>query len=115
MKACTSNNKGERNLWHRKQQDFLRSHDICLKTIVLVNYDGRWANVKFVTFFLLNARVLESIKLKVYSSEELIEGFIVEQHRVLQMEKRASRGARLQITIKCGHPDTKIKNVEDRI
>ncbi|KAM0920856.1 hypothetical protein ACQ4PT_007230 [Festuca glaucescens] len=83
--------KGEKNLWRRKHLNFLRSHEIRLKTIVMRYCRGIWAQVNFASFFVLNARVLESIRLEVAPCN-YDEGFFEEQHRMLQMEKRASRG-----------------------
>ncbi|KAM0920853.1 hypothetical protein ACQ4PT_007230 [Festuca glaucescens] len=89
--ACRKVNQGEKNLWRRKHLNFLRSHEIRLKTIVMRYCRGIWAQVNFASFFVLNARVLESIRLEVAPCN-YDEGFFEEQHRMLQMEKRASRG-----------------------
>ena len=48
----------------------------CLKKIVLRNYSGNESHVNFVKFFVLNARVIESIR--------------------LEFEERASKSAQLE-------------------
>ena len=65
---------GITNWWHRKHKDFLSSHDIRLKTIMLEGYVATHANTRFVTFFLLNARALLSIRLKFINNEVLMDG-----------------------------------------
>ncbi|XBJ26625.1 hypothetical protein VPH35_004005 [Triticum aestivum] len=73
------------------------SQNIRLKTLVLVHYRGIQAQVNFVTFFILNAKLLESIRLEV-DSRGYNDGFFAEQCSMLQMEKRVSRGAQLSVT-----------------
>ena len=91
------------NRWRRKHRDFIKSFDIHLKTIVLKQYRGIRSQVNFASFFLLNARELESMRLEVGASD-CDEAFFAEQHGMLQMDKRASRGARLHFTNKsCNH------------
>ena len=83
-----------------------------MKTIVLRCYRGTLLQVEFVAFFVLNARMLESVRLEV-ESRNYNEDFFTEQHRMLQMEKRASRGARLCFTTGCPHDASDIMNVDD--
>jgi len=91
------------NRWRRKHRDFIQSFDIHLKTIVLKQYRGLRSQVNFASFFVLNARELESMRLEVGASD-CNEAFFAEQYGMLQMEKRASRGARLHFTNKtCTH------------
>jgi hypothetical protein len=87
------------NRWCRKHRDFIKSFDIRLKTIMLKQYRGTRSQVNFASFFLLNARELESMRLKV-EFRDYNEAFFTKQHGMLQMEKRASRGARLHFTKK---------------
>jgi hypothetical protein len=95
---------GRLNRWRRKYKDFIKSFDIPLKTIVLKQYRGIRSQVNFASFFLLNARELESMRLEVGASD-CNEAFFAEQYAMLQMEKRASRGARLHFIKKlCTHP-----------
>ena len=70
---------------------------------MLVQYQGIRSQVNFASFFLLNARELELMTLEV-ESKDYNEEFIAEQHEMLQMEKKASRGARLHFTTNgCQH------------
>ncbi|XP_044378681.1 F-box/FBD/LRR-repeat protein At1g51370-like [Triticum aestivum] len=83
------------NVWRRKHRDLTRCPDIRLKTIVLDSYRGIKSEVNFVTFFVLNARVLELVKLGGCSGNK---EFLAEQRRKLQLDKRASKGARIHFT-----------------
>jgi hypothetical protein len=74
-----------------------------LKTITLNDYIPTQANTQFVSFFLLNARELLSIRLRFLSSEVITDGFVEQQKMVLQVDKRASEHARLLFTRSCGH------------
>ncbi|KAM0901041.1 hypothetical protein ACQ4PT_020242 [Festuca glaucescens] len=63
------------NLWRRKHQNLIKCIDIPLKTILLESYRGIKSQVDFVTFFVLNAGVLELMTLVVDSkhySEEFL-------------------------------------------
>ena len=95
LQSCISGR--EMNWWRRKHGDFIKCYDIRLKTIVLAQYQGIRSQVNFASFFLLNARELELMTLEV-ESKDYNEEFIAEQHEMLQMEKKASRGARLHFT-----------------
>ncbi|KAM0853245.1 hypothetical protein ACQ4PT_051217 [Festuca glaucescens] len=55
------------NSWRRKHQNLIKCLDISLKTIELKSYRGIKSQVNFVTFFVLNARVLELMTLEVDS------------------------------------------------
>ena len=83
------------NVWRRKHRDLTRCPDIRLKTIVLDSYRGIKSEVNFVTFFVLNARVLELVKLRVCSYNK---EFLAEQHMKLQLDERASKAARIHFT-----------------
>ena len=52
-----------------------------MKTITLERYVANRANTRFVTFFLLNARLLLSIRLKFISSMVLKDGYVEEQKK----------------------------------
>jgi hypothetical protein len=82
------------NRWHRKHRQFIKCFDIRLKTIVLELYRGIRSQVNFASFFLLNASKLELMTFAVENRADN-DAFFAEQYRVLQMEKRASRSARL--------------------
>ena len=69
-----------------------------MKTITLERYVANHANTRFVTFFLLNARLLLSIRLKFISSMVLTDGYVEEQKKEFQVDKRASERAGLLFT-----------------
>ena len=52
-----------------------------MKTITLERYVANRANTRFVTFFLLNARLLLSIRLKFISNMVLTDGYVEEQKK----------------------------------
>nr|XP_034579022.1 F-box/LRR-repeat protein At3g03360-like [Setaria viridis] len=55
---------GYKNGWSREYQNFVRTHDIRLKKVVLLNYRGNNSHVNFAKFFVLNAKILESMVLE---------------------------------------------------
>ena len=69
---------------------------------------GRYAadqeNRRFVTFFLLNARLLLSMRLNFYSKRFLTDEHVEQQKHKFQVDKWASEDARLLFTITCNHP-----------
>jgi len=67
-------------------------------------YASNQANRSFVTFFLLNARLLLSMRLKFYSKRFLTDGHVEEQKKKFQVDKWASKRARFLFTISCRHP-----------
>ena len=82
---------GEKNVWCLKYQNLIGALDIRLKKIVLLGYRGNKSHVNFAKFFVLNARVLESM---VFEKEGMISNEWTEkQHSLLQTKNRASRGA----------------------
>jgi hypothetical protein len=68
-----------------------------LKTIVLEKYQGLKSQVNFVTFFVLNAKVLESVTLGIRERDNN-EVFLAAQRRKLLVENRVSRVARFHFT-----------------
>ncbi|KAJ1267378.1 hypothetical protein BS78_07G051700 [Paspalum vaginatum] len=103
---------GNMNRWRRKHRQFIDCFDIRLKTIVLEQYRGTTSQVNFVSFFLLNARELQLMTLVVDKGAEN-EAFLAEQHKVLQMEDRASRGAQLHFTPKSCYHGMHVSHVRD--
>ena len=104
---------GDKNLWRRKHHNLIKCLNIRLKTVVLNNYRGIKSQVNFATFFVLNAKMLESMSFQCqnYSASE---SFFAEQHQLLQLEKRASRCARFYFTGKrCDHDFVHINHVHD--
>jgi len=105
---------GDKNLWRRKHHNLIKCLDIRLKTVVLNKYyRGMKLQVNFATFFVLNAKMLESMSFQCqnYSASE---SFFAEQHQLLQLEKRASRCARFYFTNqKCLHEFMHINHAHD--
>lgn len=68
--------------------------ETCLKKVVFKSFEGYGKQVDFAKFFVLNAKVLDKIEFEVrnkYSSET-----VAYEHRLLQVENRASREARFE-------------------
>jgi hypothetical protein len=102
-----------KNYWRRKHRNFIKCHDIRLKTIVLEPYLGTLSHVNFATFFVLNARVLELVKFLV-DAEVYSDKFLAEQHSKLQLECKASSGARFDFTsASYQHADWSTKHLRD--
>jgi hypothetical protein len=100
-------------LWRRKYQSLIKCIDTPLKTIVLESYRGIKPQVDFVTFFVLNARVLELMTI-VVDSKHYSEEFLVEQRRKLRLESRASEVARFNFTTqRCLRSSWNLKHVHD--
>ena len=67
-------------------------------------YASNQANRSFVTFFLLNARLLLSMRLNFYSKRFLTDEHVEQHKKKFQVDKWASIRARLLFTITCSHP-----------
>ncbi|TVU11486.1 hypothetical protein EJB05_13891, partial [Eragrostis curvula] len=102
-KTYETEEPAERNAWCRKYRNITSSLDISLKEIVLTTYRGNKAHVNFAKFFVLNARVLESMVLDVHIKNDNIE-WIERQQRLLQITSRASRDARFDFVSHLGRP-----------
>ena len=89
---------------------FLNNHDICLRTLTLEDYEVTDANTEFVTFFILNARMLLTIRLKFGLRRDFTREFYKRQEEALQMDKRASNCAKLKLTTTCKHMHMDLKN-----
>ncbi|KAF6992528.1 hypothetical protein CFC21_009511 [Triticum aestivum] len=73
-----------------------------LKRVVLEGYSGDMPNVEFAKFFVLNAKVLEEMKFGSIHSRD--REWKSNQHMWLQVDSRASRGARFEFTSRyCRH------------
>lgn len=104
---------GGKNLWRRKHRDLIKCFDIRLKTIGLGFYRGIKSEVDFVTFFVLNAKVLELMIVHV-SPDDYYRGFSAVQSRKLKFENRASRGAQIHFTTdRCLRGVSDINHVRD--
>jgi hypothetical protein len=63
----------------------------CLKKVVVKNYWGMRPDVDFAKFFVLNAKVLKRMEFDALNNCN--DKWLANQHRRLQLENRASRGA----------------------
>jgi CDP-glycerol glycerophosphotransferase (TagB/SpsB family) len=81
-------------MWCRKYKDLISSLDIRLKKIVLTEYRGNKSHVNFAKFFILNARMLEYMRLNLYYRDPR-SAWIDKQHRLLQIKNKASRDMQL--------------------
>lgn len=82
------------NVWYHKYQKLIGTHDIRLRKIVLANYQGSKTHINFAKFFVSNARVLESMRLEL-EVENFSKAWVARQRSLLDIKKRASRGARI--------------------
>ena len=89
---------------------FLKSHGIYLKTITLEEYEDTRANIDFMIFFIQNASILQTIKLKFRLHKDFTVKFYKQQEKMLQMHKRASKCARLELTTSCEHMHLDLAN-----
>ena len=67
-------------------------------------YASNQAIRTFVTFFLLNASLLFSMRLNFYRKRFLTDGHVERQKKKFQVDKWASKRARLLFTTSCSHP-----------
>ena len=67
-------------------------------------YASNQANRSFVTFFLLSARLLLSMRLNFYRKRFLTDEHIEQQKKKFQVDKWASKHARLLFTTSSSHP-----------
>ncbi|CAL5046958.1 unnamed protein product [Urochloa decumbens] len=105
----TRNVSGNKDLWH---DDVIKSLDIRLKTVALRTYIATWSQVNLATFFVLNAKMLELMICDGRHSGR--RRFIKDQKTLLQLEKRASRGAQFHFTSStCYHFLPRISHVRD--
>uniref|UniRef100_A0A0E0LJB4 Uncharacterized protein n=1 Tax=Oryza punctata TaxID=4537 RepID=A0A0E0LJB4_ORYPU len=107
------NTSGGQNLWRHKHQNLIKCPDNRLKTVVLANYNGAKSQINFVTFFVLNARMLESLRLMV-DAYNYKEYFFIEQHWLLEMDNRVSRQAQIDFTCdRCRQGLIHVRHVKD--
>ena len=66
-------------------------------------YAFNQANRSFVTFFLLNARLLLSMRLKFFNKKLLTDLYVEHHKKKFQVDLRASDRARLLFTTACHH------------
>ncbi|CAL5004446.1 unnamed protein product [Urochloa decumbens] len=81
----------EKNTWCRKYKNLIGTIEIRLKKIVLAHYRGNASHVNFTKFFVLNARMLQSMRLELHGNPG--SAWIERQHGLLQIKNKASRDA----------------------
>jgi hypothetical protein len=87
---------GHKNKWGDEYWDLVGTLDIRMKKVVLLNYQGDTPHVNFAEFFVLNARILESMVLELEYGIKLISTEWVEkQHEHLDTNNRASNDVRV--------------------
>ena len=67
-------------------------------------YASNQANINFVTFFLLNARLQLSTRLKFHRKRFLTDGHIEQLKKKFQVDKWACKRVWLLFTTSCSHP-----------
>ncbi|CAN6171664.1 unnamed protein product, partial [Urochloa humidicola] len=82
-----------------------------LKKVQIINYEEKRSDVNFIKFFVLNARVLESMKF-VVRREKCGEKWIARQHKKLQVNDRASQGARFDFEADCSRGPSSIVHMK---
>ncbi|WVZ62717.1 LOW QUALITY PROTEIN: hypothetical protein U9M48_012428 [Paspalum notatum var. saurae] len=86
-----------------------------LKKVQIINYEEKRSDVNFIKFFVLNARVLESMKL-VVRRDTCGAKWIARQHKKLRVNDRASQGARFDFEADCSRGPSSVvhmKHVHD--
>jgi hypothetical protein len=78
-----------------------------LKTVTLEGYASNNANTSFVTFFMLNARALLSVRIKFFDKKFLTVASVEQHKNKFQVDKRASEHAQLLCTTTC--PDVPVE------
>ena len=107
------NDRTATNSWRRKHKVFLKGHDICLKTLTLDHYEDTKNNTEFVKFFVLNAEMLQSIRLRVFPYRKVCKAeFYTKLEIKFEMDKRASKCAELEIGRICEHNLFDLSNMQ---
>lgn len=94
---------GEKNTRCRKYKNLIGTLEIRLKKIVFTNYQGNTSHVNFTMFFVLNARMLQSIWLELFDQNPS-RTWIERQHGLLQIKNEASRDIRFDFVAKNSCP-----------
>ena len=74
-----------------------------MKTVTLEGYASNNANTSFVTFFMLNARALLSVRIKFFNKKFLTAAGVEQHKEEFHVDLRASDRARLLFTTSCHH------------
>ena len=72
-----------------------------METVTLEGYASNNANTSFVTFFMLNARALLSMRIKFFNKKFLTAASVNQHKKKFHVDRRASEHARLVFTTTC--------------
>ncbi|XBI41692.1 hypothetical protein VPH35_126126 [Triticum aestivum] len=86
--------------------------ELHLKRVALENYFGNMADVDFAKFFVLNAKVLEQMNFAVPTCHRN-DKWRSDQHKLLQVDNRASSDARFEFTSGYGYNGIDDKHTHD--
>ncbi|EMS55957.1 hypothetical protein TRIUR3_22558 [Triticum urartu] len=86
--------------------------ELHLKRVALENYFGNMADVDFAKFFVLNAKVLEQMNFAVPTYHRN-DKWRSDQHKLLQVDNRASSDARFEFTSGYGYNGIDDKHTHD--
>ncbi|TVU39552.1 hypothetical protein EJB05_12977, partial [Eragrostis curvula] len=102
-----------KNLWRHKHHDLMSCLDIRLKVLVLKNYQGIKSQAHFATFFIVNAKMLKTMRFEGGPYRDYNK-FVAKQHQRLQLGKRASKSAQFHfVECACHKYLAQIEHVTD--
>ncbi|CAL5089868.1 unnamed protein product [Urochloa decumbens] len=82
-----------------------------LKQVQIINYEEKRSDVSFIKFFVLNARVLESMKFVVRRDKCGVK-WVARQHNKLQVNDRASQAARFEFEADCSRGSSSVVHMK---
>ncbi|CAL5076028.1 unnamed protein product [Urochloa decumbens] len=82
-----------------------------LKQVQIINYEEKRSDMSFIKFFVLNARVLESMKF-VVRRDKCGAKWVARQHNKLQVNDRASQAARFQFEADCSRGSSSVVHMK---
>ncbi|CAL4992137.1 unnamed protein product [Urochloa decumbens] len=85
---------GHKNEWGDEYSNLVSALDIRVKKLAMLNYQGNTSHINFAKFFVLNARVLESMVIELETGMMPSTEWIEKQHERLHTKNRDSSGAR---------------------
>ncbi|TVU39665.1 hypothetical protein EJB05_13097, partial [Eragrostis curvula] len=105
---------GMENEWCHKPLERIECLDLHFKKLVLGFYLGNKSHADFTTYFILNARVLELVKLNVELHQAKNKKWTDKQRKLLQLENRASSGAHIDFaSYNCSSSPKEIHELSD--
>ncbi|CAL5091927.1 unnamed protein product [Urochloa decumbens] len=101
--ALQIRNVGDKSEWYENYQEPTSTFDIRLRKIVLAYLNDSKSHINFAKFFVMNARVLESMTLQLKLGNVGKHAAQIRRLRgLLQIEKRASRTAQFDFVSRAG-------------